>query len=190
MTTSDCPQCSPAVTLDLTQGQRVLEHIGAHILHDPSVIHSTEPLCGLCLRSSSLCQYFITKGKGANGKQRIDQRTSKGCLMSTKFSYSVAAESTASSPCSNIPIPCPVCPRSDPAVWKYFLKVHFEEKHKNPPLGPYIHLWALSNFEKGEMKSIWNKRSKIMVKRTKRSKVMPLVISENYRANIPNMYVH
>ncbi|KAF8161442.1 hypothetical protein B0H34DRAFT_673382 [Crassisporium funariophilum] len=44
ITTSDCPQCSPAVTLDLTQGQRVIEHIGSHILFDPSVIQSIGPL--------------------------------------------------------------------------------------------------------------------------------------------------
>src|SRR5271168_704608 len=30
---SDCPHCSPSVALDLSQGQRVLKHVGAHILN-------------------------------------------------------------------------------------------------------------------------------------------------------------
>jgi len=31
------PHCIPVMTLDLSQGQRVLEHIGAHLLHDPGL---------------------------------------------------------------------------------------------------------------------------------------------------------
>jgi len=95
----ECPRCSPtqAVILDLTQGQRVLEHIGAHILYDPGAIHAKDTLCGLCLRPSPLCQFFLTKGKGTNGNR-------------------VAAESTASSPCSNVPIQCPICAKSEPAI--------------------------------------------------------------------------
>ena len=108
MTSSDCPQCSPTVTLDLSQGQRVLEHIGSHILYDPAVIQSIEPLCGLCLRQSQLCQFYLAKGKGANGNLRINQKTSKGCLVKMNYSYGIAAESTTSSPCSNVPIHCPI----------------------------------------------------------------------------------
>jgi len=124
---SICPRCSPAVTLDLSQGQRVLEHIGAHILHDPGITQSTE-LCGLCLREPPFCEFFLAKGKGANRS-------------------SVAAESTPSSPCSNVPITCPLCSKTAPAVWKYFLKAHFQEAHKSAQLSMYEHLWKLSNFE-------------------------------------------
>ena len=45
--TSDCPRCSPTITLDLSQGQRVLEHVGTHILHDPSIDWSV-PLTRVC----------------------------------------------------------------------------------------------------------------------------------------------
>jgi len=189
MTISNCPRCSPSVTLDLTQGQRVLEHIGSHILHDPGVIQSIEPLCGLCLCPSQMCQFYLAKGKGANGKPRINQKTSKGCLMKMNYYYSVAAESSTSSPCSNVPIHCPIFPKTDPTVWKYFMKVHFEEKHKALPLTRYAHLWKLSNFEKSEMKKIWLKRGKVMAKRNKKSKVPQLVVLENHRAWIPNMLV-
>jgi len=112
MTSSDCPRCSPTVTLDLAQGQRVLEHIGSHILYDPTVIQSIEPLCGLCLRPAQLCQFYLEKGKGAKGN-------------------GIAAESTASSPCSNVPIHCPICPQTDPAI-------------------KYERLWKLSNFERSK----------------------------------------
>ncbi len=188
-TISDCPRCSPTVTLNLTQGQHVLEHVGSHILYDPGVIQSVEPLCGLCLHPSKMCQFYLEKGKGANGKTRINQKTSKGCLIKMKYSYAVAAESSSSSPCSNVPVHCPICPKADPAIWKYFMKVHFEERHKTLPLTKYEHLWRLSNFERIEMKKIWAKRGKVTTKRTKRSKIPPLVISENHRAHIPNVFV-
>jgi hypothetical protein len=105
------------------------------------------------------------------------------------YSYGIAAESTASSPCSNVPIHCPICPKADPAIWKYFMKVHFEEKHKTLDLTKYEHLWKLSNFERSEMKKIWIKQGKVTAKRTRKSKVPPLVISENHRARIPEMRV-
>ena len=179
---------SPSVTLDLSQGQRVLEHTGSHILYDPTDIQSIEPLCGLCLCPLQLCQFYLAKGKGANGI-RINQKTSKGCLIKMKYSYGIAAESTASSPCSNVPIHCPICPKSDPAIWKYFMKVHFEEKHKTLDLTRYERLWKLSNLEKSEMKKIWAKRGKGMIKHTKKSKIPPLVISENHCTQIPAMCV-
>ena len=114
MTTSDCPRCSPTITLNLSQGQRVLEHIGSHILYDLVVIQSIEPLCGLCHRPSQLCQFYLEKGRGANGNLRIDQKTSKRCPVKMNYSYGIAAESTASSPCSNVPIHCPICPKPTP----------------------------------------------------------------------------
>ena len=182
MTTSDCPRCSPTVVLDLSQGQRVLEHIGSHILYDPAVIRSTGPLCGLCLRPSQMCQFYLAKGKGANGNLRINQKASKGCLIKMNYSYGIAAESTASSPCSNVPIHCPICSKTDPAIWKYFMKVHFQEKHKTLDLTKYKHLWELSHFERSEMKKIWVKRGKVTTRHIKKSKIPPLVISENHRA--------
>ncbi|KDR65945.1 hypothetical protein GALMADRAFT_16109, partial [Galerina marginata CBS 339.88] len=186
MTTSDCPRCSPSVTLDLSQGPRILEHVGSHILHEPTVIHSMEPLCGLCLRPSPLCQYYLTKGKGTKGNIKINPKTSKGCLMKANFTYSIAAQSTTSSPCSNVPIQCPVCPKADPAIWKYFMKVHFKERHKTLDLTNYEHLWQLSNFERSQMGQIWTRRAKVgILKRTKKSKLPPLIVSEDHRARIP-----
>ncbi|KAF8978670.1 hypothetical protein BDQ17DRAFT_1265416, partial [Cyathus striatus] len=147
LNTCECPCCSPTVILDLTQGQCVLEHIGAHILFDSVMVKSKGVLCGLCLHLPSQCQYILGKGKGAKGNTRIDQKSSHGCLMNMKFSYHVAAESTNASPCSNVLMQCPVCPKDDPAVWKYSMKQHFEDKHKSLKLSENSHLWHITPFE-------------------------------------------
>ena len=102
--------------------------------------------------------------------------------------YSVAAELTASSPCSNVPIQCPICPKSDPTIWKIFMKIHFEDKHKLL-LTKHEHLWKLSNFERVEKKKIWLKRAKVTVKRTKKANQPPLVVSEKHCVRIPSMYL-
>ena len=185
---SDCPRCSPSVALDLSQGQRVLEHVGAHILNDDGVDRSME-LCGLCLRPAPLCQFFLTKGKGSKGQPKINSTLSRGCLMTVKYSYRVAALSSQASPCSNVPIQCPICPSTDPAVWKYSLKAHFNSKHKTlAATGKYSHLWKLSNFEISEMKKIWAKRATVTARRTRKPKLPPLVISEDHHAQIPDRY--
>ena len=147
--------CSPTVVLDLSQNQRIHEHVAAHVLHDPKVENTKEP-CGLCLRPALLCQFFFKKGKGTNRTLKIDKYT--GCSIKPSFSYGVASESSASSPCSNVPIVCPLCPEKDtPAVWKYNMKNHICNVHKMATLSNYEHLWKLSNFEIMEMKNIWAK---------------------------------
>jgi hypothetical protein len=188
--TADCPQCPGSVKLDLSQGQRVLEHMGAHILHEPSIIHSAMTLCGLCLRPAAQCQIFLKKGKGAHASLTVNHESSKGCLVKIKYSYRVASESTASSPCSNVPLQCPLCPKANPAVWRYFMKIHFLEKHKNATLSKYEHLWKLTNFEISEMRKIWAKRKSTTVKRTKKAKSAHLIVSEDHRAQIPSKYVN
>ncbi|KAH9004151.1 hypothetical protein EDB86DRAFT_3208354 [Lactarius hatsudake] len=43
-----------------------LEHMGAHILHDAK-LNASEERCGLCLRPASMCNIYLTKGRGVNG---------------------------------------------------------------------------------------------------------------------------
>jgi hypothetical protein len=50
----ECEFCDPAPSLDAAQGQRVLEHMAAHILFNSKIKASDEP-CGLCLCSSPIC---------------------------------------------------------------------------------------------------------------------------------------
>lgn len=108
-------------------------------------------------------------------------------VLKVNYSYSVVAESTPSSPCSNVPIHCPVCPKSGPAIWKYFMKSDFKEKHRTL-LTKHEHLWKISNFERAEMKKIWAKQGKVTAKHNKKSKASPLIISEKHCVQIPLMY--
>ena len=110
--------------------------------------------------------------------------------MKVKYSYGVAAESSSSSPsrCSNVPIACPLCSKTSPAVWKYFMIAHFQETHKSALVPNYERLWKISNFEAAEMKKIWAEQKNVEVKRTKKSNIPPLVVSEHHHAHIPARY--
>ncbi|KAF9003280.1 hypothetical protein BDQ17DRAFT_1242113, partial [Cyathus striatus] len=182
--TCECPWCSLSVALDLTMGQHMLEHMGAHILFDAGTINSKGVLCGLCLHPPSICRYFLMKGKGAHGSTRINQQASHGCLMKMKFSYGIAAESSQSSPCSNVPIQCPICPKTDLAVWKYFMKHHFEEKHKSLKLTEYSQYWNILAFECDKMRKIWLKQTNGTAKPARTLSKPTLKISEVHRAQI------
>ncbi|KAF8059244.1 hypothetical protein FPV67DRAFT_1426519 [Lyophyllum atratum] len=162
-----CPSRSPEVTLDVSQPQRVLAHIGAHILNDSSVDRTTEP-CGFCLCPSALCRFFLTKGKGAHGNIKIDKTRSQSCPNMLNFTYAIASESKPSSPCSNVPISCPLCPKTSPAVWQYNWKHHFASAHPAASFANYSSTAEHTNFEKFEMKRVWDDRRNIAVKRAKK----------------------
>lgn len=124
---------------------------------------------------------------------RIDKDRSRNCPMKTNLKYSVAVASTPSSPCSNIPICCLLCnDPHEPAVWRYNMKYHISRVHPNikgPQLQKYAHLWELSDSEITKMREKWADRQRVVVKRTKKSKLPPLVISEAHRSQIPSRYV-
>ena len=84
---------------------------------------------------------------------------------------------------------CPSSPKSDLAIWKYFMKAHFEEKH-NKLLAKHVDLWNILDFEQAEMKRIWVKWGQKMAKHTTKSKWPPLVVSEKHRAQIPSRCRH
>ncbi|TFK71092.1 hypothetical protein BDN72DRAFT_856481 [Pluteus cervinus] len=180
----DCPLCS--FNLDLAQGQRVLEHISAHILFDPRVDRATDP-CGLCLLSAATCRYFLKKGRGAKAGLKIDTDRSHGCiLIKCSFSYRVAAKSSPSSPSSNIPLACPLCPKAAPAVWRYNLERHLRTVHPSVDSkgDAYHKLYKLDPSEAEGMKNIWVRREKQVVKRVKKLDTTPLVVSEAHRTRI------
>ena len=110
-----------------------------------------------------------------------------GCLLKPSFYYGIASELSASSPCSNVPIVCPLCPAKDtPAIWKYNMKDHIRNVHKMATLSNHEYLWKLSNFEIMEMKNIWAKWHNVPVKHPKKSKAPPLVVSDMYQSHIPS----
>ncbi|KAG6848307.1 hypothetical protein H0H93_001364, partial [Arthromyces matolae] len=152
----------------------------AHILYDSGIRREEEP-CGLCLRSSLICKIYLAKGKGAKGSLRVDKRRSTGCANPITFTYSVAAESRTSSPCSNVPLVCPLCPKSAPAVWRYNWKYHFANSHPHATYRAYASDGELSPFEKDQEKIVWINRKKVPVKRVMKKKgLAPLEVSASH----------
>lgn len=169
-----CNHCDPHVTLNLSQPQRTLEHVGAHILFDPAVKRIDQP-CGLCLRPSSMCQYYLLKGKGTKANPRVDMERSAGCPRLVKFQWGKAAVSEEKAPCSNVPLLCPLCPK---AVWRYNLRVHLSSMHSSTMVERYRDLWDIESGEIDAMRHIWNNRKKKRTKRKRRADAPSLVVSE------------
>ncbi|KAF7358011.1 hypothetical protein MVEN_00848200 [Mycena venus] len=71
-----CSKCTPPVPLDISQGQRILEHCGAHLLYDSSINRQHEH-CGLRMRLTPMCVFHLKK---SNGKPQIDWDKST-CLL-------------------------------------------------------------------------------------------------------------
>ncbi|TEB18959.1 hypothetical protein FA13DRAFT_1647564, partial [Coprinellus micaceus] len=179
----ECEYCNPLVALDTSQGKMVLEHMAAHIQHDPKVKKIDQP-CGICLRPAPIFQFYLEKSKGANGGDRIDQRRSI-CKHQVQFHYSKASKVTTTSPCTNIPIRCPACSaKSSPAIWKYNLPLHFKHAHPNRSLDGFPDLdWSLTNFEREEIRKRWVKRQATSQRVRKKGDEPQFVISGAHRSD-------
>ena len=176
----DCPKCVLTITLDLSQAQKVLLHMGVHILHDQTLEHGVEH-CGLCLQRSPACHFMLRKGKGSKRGPAVDQKSLE-CVAKTNFQYSMAAQSSPSSPCSNVPVPCPI-PGYPQVVWKYYLKVHIVKAHPSASVDNYTEVWSLTTLEKRMMKEAWINRLKVPTKRAKKADA-PLIPSDAHRSII------
>jgi len=183
-----CPNCQPVVTFNPSLRQQIVEHISAHVLHDPSVDRSSKP-CGLCLRPEPLCKIVLKKSKGKKGKLAIDMKASL-CPNLVKFNLAAAAQYTYSSPCTNHPIICPHCigSESSPVVWSYNFRFHLLRKHPRVSLQDYNDVLSLTKLEKGGMKRAWERRNKPQ-KLHRKSQRAPLMISERHRSRLVFKYV-
>ncbi|KAI9430083.1 hypothetical protein H4582DRAFT_2064198 [Lactarius indigo] len=181
-----CPRLGCGSIVNWKNGQRVLEHMGAHILHD-SMLDNSEELCGLCLRPAPMCQIYLRKGRGTAGSVSVDRKKSK-CANMVHFNYATASTSSEASPCSNVPIVCPHCPDGSPAVWTYSLHAHFRDRHRIQSPDDFPITVCLSQSEKDGMRKVWNSRDKAQRYRKIRPKNKPsLAISEAHRARL---YLH
>ncbi|KAL0564399.1 hypothetical protein V5O48_017648, partial [Marasmius crinis-equi] len=178
---SHCPYCTVTFLFDPNEPQRIIEHFSAHILHDPKVVRSTQP-CGLCLRPHDQCHFVLKKGKGRTGGLQVNLAASK-CQNLIKFSYRSASEAKTSSPCSNVPIECPICGCSRGAVWKYNMHEHFKAEHASTLHAQYSEIWRLGQLERDGMKKVWADKEKKAKRQDKRAKGAPLTISEAHRAS-------
>jgi hypothetical protein len=183
-----CPNCNPIVTFNPAHRQRIVEHIGAHVLHDPSVNRLSEP-CGLCLRPAPLCKIVLKKAKGQMGKLAIDMKKSS-CANLVKLSIGAAARCSDASPCTNHPVICPYCDslESIPVVWSYNFRSHLLRKHPRISLEDHNDTFILTKLEKEGMKRVWDTRFK-QRKACQKLQRAPLVISETYRSRLAFKYV-
>lgn len=173
----DCPKCRPKVKLNQSDAQQVLEHMGAHILHD-STLNPSQEVCGFCLQPSPMCKLLVKKGCGASATYRVDIDSSS-CINLIWFNYASAAYSSETLPCSNIPIICPLCPPKSSGVWTYSLHAHFCDQHKLTLHTQYPMKTHLSQSEKDGMKRIWDTQFNAPnTHNPKKKKVPALLLSE------------
>jgi len=156
-----------------------VEHIGAHVLHDPSVNCLSKP-CGLCLWPAPLCKIVLKKAKGQIGKLAIDMKKSS-CANLVKLSISAAARCSYASPYINHPVICPYCDSSEssPVVWSYNFWSHLLCRHPRISLEGHNGMFILTKLEKEGMKHVWDACFK-QRKACRKSQHAPLVISETY----------
>ncbi|KAF8148643.1 hypothetical protein B0H34DRAFT_668291, partial [Crassisporium funariophilum] len=165
--------CDPPVPLDRKKGQRVLEHMAAHILYDPLVDRSTQP-CGLCLQPWPA----------------LDEKKSR-CAGLVTFNYATAEASTEASPTSNVPMKCPVCKgTSAPAIWKYNLEYHIRSQHKSASPAAHKDLFSIGEYEMKKLKETWDKRQKTKKTRPGKSTTTTnFQVSEAHSSRMAGRYV-
>jgi hypothetical protein len=112
-----------------------IKHMGKHILLafrripdplslKPGVEVGVDP-CGWCGRED--CQMQLVQGKSIF--------IQSSCLYHyAKMSYARAVQPTKTSPCTSVPVHCPICPESfsgqPKTIWKYNAMSHFESEHR------------------------------------------------------------
>jgi hypothetical protein len=136
------------------------------------------------LNTGSLCSIRIAKGKGSNGAKTVDVQQSR-CINKAKLSIATAAKYTASSPCTNIPLECPLCRQGSDAVWKYNLLSHIERVHPTVNAIIYKALYALDESESKELKERYTTKPRI----TKKKQVMGIKISEAHSSRLAMRYL-
>jgi hypothetical protein len=126
-----------------------------HILHDDAVKNSPSP-CGFCLLPDSRCIVRLKKGRGQKGSHHINWDNTI-CQHGNKVSLSIKTfqKSTTTSPCTNIPMNCPICPSGSNAIWKYNLQNHITTVHPTANIEEYKTLFEVSKFERVMLKQWW-----------------------------------
>ena len=130
---------------------KILRHIAAHLLFDNSVDTSQE-LCGLCMRPSPLCVFYLWKGKGAGAAPQINLHTSRCPNLVSKFLYTAASMEQTNSPCTNVLVTCPLCPSMSGSVWKYNMRTHLMKNHPSVCDADILKDYIISESEKAALK--------------------------------------
>ena len=148
---NSCARCGAWAKFSGTN--KLLNHNGVHILHDPT-IKILKNLCGLCFHEGG-CIFYLTKKHGLDQTGvKINLRDSV-CPRLSSFTYKTPPESKPNSPCSNVPIYCPVCPDCAPAVWKYNMQYHMQTMHPETT-DHYASLWQISPSKIAILHVLWS----------------------------------
>lgn len=176
----ECRKCYPAVPIQTTNYQRVLEHNGAHILFDGSLTAADQP-CGLCLRPFPMCRFFFLKRSGTAAARQIDWTTSN-CLNPLKFQMAAAMKSSDNSPCSNHLIECPL--QCGIVIWTYTLAGHYKFFHKLKSVTNIPVVYQMAESELERMQTVWNNRQTYSTARKMKKKKprAALAISDAHRS--------
>jgi hypothetical protein len=159
-----CP-CCPSLRLSKSSPTELVSHMGMHILHDEALKNVVNP-CGFCLAPGSLCSVQLKKGQGRKVGMQIDLQNTR-CQHSNqvKLSLTSFAKSTNASPCTNVPISCPLCPASSEAVWKYNLEAHLKAVHPTASIAEYKELYEISKSERVALKAAYISKPRWTAKR-------------------------
>lgn len=111
--------------------------------------------CGWCGLEDANCKtQLIRTVKKKKGELQVQSSIESWCeYRYNKMQYKAAATVSKSSPCTNVPMHCPICPLTPSGqphtVWKYNARFHLLDCHRevmeNPPVPNDI--WRLFTFE-------------------------------------------
>ncbi|KAF6753827.1 hypothetical protein DFP72DRAFT_1069030 [Ephemerocybe angulata] len=138
---------------------KMREHIGRHILHaartddeggDGDVGIGLLP-CGFCGRDGEGCMTQLQIGR-----RKAMKIVSTCPYKQETMKYNTEKESTDASPCSNIPIHCPLCPKSasgeSKTIWKYNAVYHILDTHPESRIpATFLKAFFTSAAEEGRM---------------------------------------
>jgi hypothetical protein len=176
-----CPRC-PTLRLPKSRQSELVSHMGMHILHDNALKNVPNP-CGFCLAPGSLCSVRLKKGQGRNVGMQIDLKNSR-CQHNNQVRLSLKAfsKSTSASPCTNVPITCPLCPTASDAVWKYNLESHLRNIHPTANISEYQVLYEISKSEFVALKNVFASKPRWTAKRIR--SLVNISISEAHSSRI------
>ena len=146
-------------------GADARHHIGAHLLFDDQWTQRPTFPCGLCgmrpvvpyTDSASLVSgcptALVRKGSTFNHKG--------ACKLAgePKYNHKSALSSVEGSPCTNVPMLCPLCPQKPGvAVYKYDMEKHWRAGHSEATITPAMkESVAISAAERRWLKGRWEK---------------------------------
>ena len=175
-----CRCCSDTPISNMS-GPELLRHMGSHILHDPQFKDADSP-CGLCLSTGQLCKIRLVK-RAKKGVQ-IDMVNSH-CPNLKKISLAKASKFTKQSPCTNVPMQCPLCPKGSDAVWKYNMCAHIRKDHPSANVTNYNNLYTILPEESTLMRGIYKRPPKL---KNSKTATRGYTISEGHSSRLAMRY--